>query len=186
MALRLLEGRQRRAYGERRADAARGAGDQEDGVGHRRILRNYSFDVGRFSMRITKRSPDHVSSIAQTLLSTRPSGRPTSRSASSVRSLSTPELFLGQAIQSAPAGSSARASFAKWRSRSAREVVKKTTRSSGARTRLRTSTRSGSCPSVRSNPSGAPTSASRAPSFTPSFFGSGVLYGVSNRNGVVT
>src|SRR5262245_34473715 len=56
----------------------------------------------RSRRRKTKRSPDQVSSMAQTLLSTRPAVSPTSRMTSSVRSLETPDARLGQAIHSPP------------------------------------------------------------------------------------
>ena len=64
----------------------------------------------RSSSRITSRSPDQVSSIAQTLLSTRRLARPSSRATSSVMSVSTPEERFGQAIQRPAAGSIARRS----------------------------------------------------------------------------
>src|SRR4051812_47964927 len=57
----------------------------------------------------TNFNPDHTSSIAQTLTSTRPSSNPWSRMTFSLRSLSTPELFFGQEIQSPPSSASARA-----------------------------------------------------------------------------
>ena len=63
--------------------------------------------VGRNSLRQTSRSPDQVASIAHTLLSTRPSGRATSRTTSSVMSVATPELRFGQAIQSERSGKTA-------------------------------------------------------------------------------
>ena len=47
--------------------------------------------------------------MAQTLLSTMPVGRHTSRSTSSVRSVGTPDDRLGQAIQNVPAGTRRRA-----------------------------------------------------------------------------
>ena len=48
--------------------------------------------------------PDHVSSIAQTLMSTRPVGRNRSRSTSSVMSVGTLEALFGHAVQIAPSG----------------------------------------------------------------------------------
>ena len=57
---------------------------------------------GRFSLRTTNRRPLQVSSMAHTLLSTRPVGRNSSRMVSSVISVSTPELFFGHATQIAP------------------------------------------------------------------------------------
>jgi len=129
---------------------------------------------GRFSLRITRRSPDHVSSIAQTLLSTRPFASATSRTMFSVISVSTPELFLGQATHSAPAGSSAAESRSNRHRSSAAETVKNTITSSGPRALDLTSTLSGSSPSVSSKRSGAPTSARRDSGLMPSFFGRGV------------
>ena len=90
--------------------AARGAPDQRGAgrvsarlagrqalAGHRRLLRarrrqrrrapEGQPQRPRFSTRWTSRRPDQVSSIAQTLLSTRPRGRPISRRTSSVRSV---------------------------------------------------------------------------------------------------
>ena len=53
---------------------------------------------------MTSRRPDQVSSIAQTLLSTRPVGSATSRTTSSDMSVGTPEDRFGQAIHSPRAG----------------------------------------------------------------------------------
>jgi hypothetical protein len=53
-------------------------------------------------------------------------------------------------------------------------MVKNTITSSARRTRVLSATPSGSRPSVRSKPSGAPISATRDPTLIPSFFGSGV------------
>src|SRR5450755_3977646 len=46
--------------------------------------------------RTTILSPDQTSSIAPTLLSTKPASSPSCRTAASVTSVSTPEAFLGQ------------------------------------------------------------------------------------------
>src|SRR5438477_5235347 len=51
--------------------------------------------LGRSWRRMTKRRPDQVSSIAQTLLSTSPASRPTARITSSVKSVATPDAFFG-------------------------------------------------------------------------------------------
>ena len=59
---------------------------------------------------MTNRSACHVSSIAQLLLSTSPASRPVRCTESKVRSVSTPDAFFGQAIQSPPAGASRLAS----------------------------------------------------------------------------
>src|SRR3982751_5473293 len=50
----------------------------------------------RFCSLRTNLRPDQTSSIAQTLMSTSPSSKPRLRTTFSVRSVSTPELFLGQ------------------------------------------------------------------------------------------
>src|SRR5205814_10067137 len=60
----------------------------------------------RSARRTTKRRPDQVSSMAQTLLSTRPVSRPRPRTSASPRSVATPEDLLGQASQRPPSGSS--------------------------------------------------------------------------------
>src|SRR2546426_4371421 len=62
----------------------------------------------------TNRSADQISSTAMILLSVRPPARPTARTSCSSRSVKNPELFLGQATQSAPRG--ARTCFALWKS----------------------------------------------------------------------
>ena len=116
----------------------------------------------RSARRITKRRPDHVSSMAQTLLSTRPAARPTSRTTFSSRSVATPEARFGQAIQRPPAGSRAPASAANRRRRSRALSVKLTITSRGPRARVRSRTPSGSSPRVASKPSGARSTATRA------------------------
>src|SRR5262249_31693865 len=65
----------------------------------------------RSRSRLQKRSPDQVSSMAHTLLSTSPVGRISSRSRSSPRSVGTPEAFLGQAIHKLPSSTSAAAAL---------------------------------------------------------------------------
>ena len=56
-------------------------------------------DLHRNSLRITNLRPDQVSSIAQTLVSTNPSGSATSRIVSSVMSVGTFPAFFGQLTQ---------------------------------------------------------------------------------------
>ena len=51
-------------------------------------------------------SPDHVSSTAQTLTSTKPSGSATTRTTSSVISVGTPADFFGHDTQTVACGSS--------------------------------------------------------------------------------
>src|SRR5262249_54962269 len=90
----------------------------------RGIELDYFLGLGRSLTRITKRSPDQVSSTAQTLLSTRPACKPISRTRSSVKSVGTPEAFLGQAIQRPPAGERRWANGRNFLARSARLSVK--------------------------------------------------------------
>src|ERR1700741_959064 len=54
--------------------------------------------------RRTNFNPDQMSVTAQTFTSTSPAARPISRTMFSFRSVETPEVFLGQLIQSTPAG----------------------------------------------------------------------------------
>src|ERR1700736_4353762 len=63
--------------------------------------RSHLFDF-RFSRRIINFNPDHVSSTAQTFMSTNPSGNATSRITSSVTSVTTPEDFFGHETQRSP------------------------------------------------------------------------------------
>src|SRR5579871_6042677 len=58
----------------------------------------------RSSFRITNFNPDHTSSTAQTFMSTKPVGRTNSRITLSVRSLATPEVFLGHEIHTTASG----------------------------------------------------------------------------------
>jgi S1-C subfamily serine protease len=64
--------------------------------------------VARFSLRMTKRNPEYVSSIAHTLLSTSPVARPTFWTTSNERSVSTPDAFFGHATHTPPASASCR------------------------------------------------------------------------------
>jgi hypothetical protein len=58
----------------------------------------------RWSFGITNFNPDQVSSIAQTLISTRPSGSAVFRTTTSVKSVATPEAFFGHDTQIVPSG----------------------------------------------------------------------------------
>lgn len=73
----------------------------------RRVWVSYLFTFERFLTGMTNFNPDHTSVTAQTLTSTRPAASPLSRTASSVISVGTFELFLGHAIHSMPAGARA-------------------------------------------------------------------------------
>src|SRR6266480_895518 len=73
----------------------------------------YQVLLHRFRSRRTSFNPDHTPSTAATLMSTKPLGRAISRTASSLMSVGTPDDFLGQEIQSAPAGFRARSSAAR-------------------------------------------------------------------------
>jgi hypothetical protein len=127
--------------------------------------------------RITNWQPWKTSVIEAVLLSTRPAARPYSCTSVKVRSVCTPEAFLGQPTQRRPAGSSARWSEPNRRANTLRWVVNSTATSMPfvARARKSTSGGSGACRRSRSsNPGGAPTSTTRDPWRMPSFFHSGV------------
>src|SRR5229473_1510852 len=128
-----------------------------------------------FSSRMTNRSPDHVSSIAHTLLSTRPVGRATNRITSSVISVGTFDDFFGQATQNPAAGVMRRLTDASWRANSARRVTNSTRTSKGSfpASPICRETVLGNTPRVFSKSWGGPRIATRWPSLMPSFFGSG-------------
>ena len=131
--------------------------------------------LGRSRNRQTKRRPDQVASIAQTLLSTRPAGQAdlahdvlveVGRDAGAALRPGDPE----------PAGGlqrrrERRELRAHGRRSSAKSDRRRRRRSRPARTN---STPGGSSPSVAAKPSGAPTSSTRLPSRMPSLRGSGV------------
>src|SRR5215471_13442788 len=81
----------------------------------------------RRSFRHTRRNPDHTSSMAQTLLSTRPRGSPTSRTASSFTVVATPEDRFGQATYRPPSGKIIFANTPIRRASTARSVKNATT-----------------------------------------------------------
>ena len=129
--------------------------------------------IGRAGTRTA--SPDHVSSTAHTLLSTSPCASPSSRTMPSRRSVATHAVRFGHAIHKPPAGAIARANPSKRRSSSARRVAKNSTTSCAPRACVRSRTPSGNGFELASrSPSGARTSASRAPGLMPSFWGRGV------------
>src|SRR6266516_6058927 len=68
------------------------------------VIQNARFHLldFRFSRRISNFNPDHVSSTAQTFMSTNPSGNAISRITSSVTSVEIPEDFFGHETQIAP------------------------------------------------------------------------------------
>src|SRR5205085_3578114 len=70
-----------------------------------------------FTLR-TNLSPDHTAFTAATFTSTRPCASPIARIPSSVRSVVTPDAFLGHEIHNIPAGASARSSAGNRRSSS--------------------------------------------------------------------
>src|SRR5260370_16040157 len=67
--------------------------------------RDYFGRLLRWSFGMTNFNPDQTSSIAQTLMSTRPSGSAVSRTTTSVRSVATPEALFGHDTQIMPSGS---------------------------------------------------------------------------------
>ena len=117
------------------------------------------------------RRPDQVSSMAHTLLSTRPSGSATSRTTPSCMVVSSPEARLGQATHRPPEGKIMRDSGPMRRSKSRRCVKKATTTSAEPRA-WRFTVTPGGRPSM--TPRGAAIRASVEPSVIPSFLGSGV------------
>src|SRR4029079_14384480 len=120
------------------------------------------------------RSPLHVSSIAQTFVSTTPAARPKSRMRFSSRSVSILAAFFGHATQSIPPPAGINR-IALGNSVFNREnfVLKRRITSPSPPDFSRTLTLGGSEPSVDMNPSGAPSSASLVPSLMPRFFGGG-------------
>lgn len=143
----------------------------------------FTFDLPCFRSfsRRTNFNPDQMSVTAQTFTSTNPARRPTSRIASSLRSVTTPELFFGQLTHNIPAGASAfeirRNSF----SSSAADLLNNMAKSSAPAwpplaESLCDSTRQSASASLNSarTSSGAFTKKMRKPGLMPSFFGSGV------------
>ena len=117
--------------------------------------------------------------MAQTLLSTSPSGRATSRTTCSCMVVARPEERLGQATQRPPDGKIIRPRASMRRSKSRRSVKKATTTSAFPRA-WRFTVTSGGRPSI--TPGGASTRARVDPSMMPSFLGSGVpLYPAISR-----
>src|SRR5437879_3155414 len=66
---------------------------------------DYFNRLARWSFGITNFNPDQMSSTAQTLISTRPSGNAVARRTFSVRSVATPDAFFGHDTQIIPSGS---------------------------------------------------------------------------------
>src|SRR5205085_1014740 len=118
--------------------------------------------------RRTNLSPDHTSSTAATFTSTRPCPSPIARITSSVRSVATPDDFLGHEIHNMPAGASARASPANRRSSSRFFFVKNWMKSTGPTGLDLRVTPDGSLPSVRAYSLGALRMAIAQPSLIPS------------------
>jgi|GEM_PF-72801 len=125
----------------------------------------------RCARRQTRRSPDQVASMAQTLLSTRAKGSATSRITSSVTVVGTPHARLGQATQRPPSGWTMRPSGSTRRANWARSVKKATTTSA-----VPGPVASPSPPGSRSASTlaGASRRATVAPGVIPSFTASGV------------
>src|SRR5208282_4011379 len=134
------------------------------------------FAGGRFLTGITNFSPDQTSFTAQTLMSTRPALSPASRITFSVRSVETPELFLGQEIHSIPAGASAFAAAGNSSSSAARDLVNRKMKSKSLFLLARDCSRHfSSAPLISTlTSSGRCRRATRKSSLMPSFFASGV------------
>src|SRR5215813_8922987 len=113
--------------------------------------------------------------MAQTLLSTRPVGRATSRTTSSVMSVGTRAARFGQAIHSPQAGAMRSRSPGSWASNSSRQRTNVTITSSvpaAGSPSARPAPDSAARPSA--NPAGAPRTATAWPGMMPSLRGSGV------------
>src|SRR6185503_10867307 len=110
----------------------------------------------------------------QTFTSTSPASKPIRCTRCSTRSVATPELFFGHAIQSIPFAVSLAASFAKSRANACSVETNKRIMSSDFVVRFTNSTLSGSPSNSDSKSCGALTSAIRDPSLIPSFFAKGV------------
>src|SRR5665811_1319506 len=123
-----------------------------------------------FSLR-TNLSPDHVASTAQTFTSTSPDSSPNVRTTPSVRSVATPDVFLGHATQSIPLGSSLSRSRANPFSRSDCALTNSIAKSRAPLDAMRDP--SGSPPSSPAKSFGSETNCSRAPGFIPSLSTSG-------------
>ena len=113
--------------------------------------------------------------MAQTLLSTRPVGRATSRTTVSLMSVGTLAARLGQAIHSPHAGAMCPRSRPSSDSRSARHGEKNTITSNSAPPFRSGRTSTPACAArLSANPSGPPSTATAWPDRMPSFTASGV------------
>lgn len=128
----------------------------------------------RSRSRRTNLSPDQVASMAQTLTSTRPPCSPTSRTTSSVKSVSAPDAFFGHATQSIPAGFNRCIQIGTARRKSTARVTKINPRSRAAEAGAASVAPFGSAPRSPLSPRGAPATAAWVPSLKPSFCRSGV------------
>jgi hypothetical protein len=113
--------------------------------------------------------------MAQTLLSTRPVGRATSRTTCSVMSVGTRAARFGQAIHSPQAGAMRSRSPGNWASNSSRQRTNVTiTSSSPAAGSPRSTSAPDSAARPSANPAGPPITATADPALMPSLRGSGV------------
>ena len=109
---------------------------------------------------MTRRRPDQVASIAQTLLSTRPVGRATSRTTVSLMSVGTLAARFGQAIHSPHAGAMCSRRCPSSDSRSARHGEKNTITSNSASPFRSGRASTPACAArLSANPSGPPSTA---------------------------
>jgi len=137
-------------------------------------LAGIRYFFGRFLTGITNFNPDQTSVTAQTLMSTNPTPSPVSRTRFSLRSVTTPELFFGQAIQSIPAGARARAAAGMSSSKEARDLANRKMKSRFPLVTPRIRHFASECASSAFTSAGACIKATRNPSLIPSFLGSGV------------
>lgn len=125
-------------------------------------------------MRMTKRRPDHISSIAHIFVSTSPASKPTAWTISKRKSVEILELFFGHATQSIPAGDNFATNFAKSFLNRASLFTKIMAQSIGCRICERMMAPVGSAPSSWWKFSGALTNAIREFSCMPNFLINGV------------
>ena len=160
----------------KRSTSSCGRRHRHEPSAHARPVRSALGDARGPRRGTTKRRPDHVPSIAQTLLSTRPASSPTRCTASNARSVATPDVFFGHATHSPPSVSSARANDGNRRASSAAPGHEEHDRRRGGRARaVRSSHPAGSGRATSSNPSGADDDRDPAsPPGCPTSSGSGV------------
>src|SRR6185369_12143183 len=129
---------------------------------------------GRSCKRNTNLSPDQTSSTAQTLTSTKPSDKPSSRTTLSVRSVFTPDAFFGQETQSMPSGFNFAAVGENFAANSCLLLTNSKTKSSGCRELVELTVVADGRSSPCTKSAGGFTNAMLNPDLIPSFLIKGV------------